>query len=179
MLIHPKVIRWTFISAGMAGMITLILVMLMLIPALVDGPDGSHVLKRSKCQLTKIVYQDNYCLRDNSQDFSDLNYLEDWSVCKIAFFQIKTSLDTRNCTWIYPQSFEGETEAFVAISEHYREGQEYDCVVDTVKQICYPDKREVLVFSLSVGGLILVNLGILVAYIVVKTYFQEKEKKDY
>lgn len=189
---RPKVIRWTVLSAAIASSITTILVTLMLLPAITDGPDAVHYLERTNCVLNNITYVDNLCPRSESPgggnvlidsdvpaggpsggDFSNLVYLEDWSTCKIILFNISNDLDI-NCHWYHPGSYETEQEAFIAVSENYRVGQKYDCVLDTVKNICYPDKKEVLIFALSVSSLLLLTIMIIVVFCYLRIFLDKK-----
>lgn len=160
---RAKVIQWTVLSAAIASVIVLILVTFMLLPSITDGPDAVHYLERTQCVLLNITYESNKCPRDTLNDFSNLIYLDDWQECKIVKFDIINELGL-NCSWYHPGSYENEKEAFIAISENYEIGMKYKCVLDAIKNVCYPDKREVLIFSLSVSSLFVLTILILAVF---------------
>jgi len=169
------------ITAMIASGITLFLVTLMLLPSILEGPDSVHILERSQCRIDQVIYEDNLCLRDTSEDFSNLIYREDWEVCKVVKFNISSELvlngEQMNCSWIYPQSFHTEKDAFVAISKDFSEGMEYDCVVDTVNRICYHDKREMLVFGLVVTMLFFIFVGTIFGHCYVRRWLVRKREE--
>jgi hypothetical protein len=156
--------------------------MLLLLPSILDGPDNVHILERSRCRIDQVSYQDNWCPRDTSQDFSNLVYRKDWEICKLVRFNISSELvingEPFNCTWLYPQSFATEKDAFVAVSSSYTEGLEYDCVVDTVNHICYADKLEMVVFGCVVAALFLLFVGTIVGHCYVKRWLKRKQEEN-
>lgn len=181
MIWQERVIKWATISGVIGAGITFVLVTMMLLPSILNGPDNVHILVRSKCHVNEIRYLDNLCSRDTSQDFSNLIYREDWEVCKVV--EVVASSDLvlnndaiKNCTWKFPGNFQSEKDAFVAISGDYYEGVDYDCVVDTVNKICYPDKMERLIFGLSVGGLVLVFFASIGGYFYGKRWVRLKKE---
>lgn len=161
--------------------IVLLLVTLMLLPSILEGPDNVHILERTSCRIDQINYDDNLCLRDTSQDFSNLVYRDEWEICKVVRFNISTDLVLNgvqmNCSWIFPISFQTEKDAYVGISRDYSEGFEYNCVIDTVNRICYPDKREMLVFGMVVSGLFLLFIGSIVGHCYVRKWLIRKREE--
>lgn len=160
---RPKVIQWTILSTAIASGIVLILVTLMLLPSITDGPDAVHYLERSECILHNITYLDNYCPRDSSGDFSNLKYENEWPRCKIIMFNSTSDLNI-DCYWLHPGSYKTEQEAFIAVSENYQIGMKYDCVLNTIQNICHPDKKELLIFSLTVSSLFILTVLIIIAF---------------
>ena len=182
MIWKERVVHWGSISAIVATGITLVLVTILLLPSILDGPDSSFILSRANCKINNVTYITNYCERDTSQDFSNLVYREFWETCKLVEFSVETDLvinnNLLNCTWKYPLRFRTEDDAFLAIlSDNYGVGLEYKCVADTYNHICYPDKRETLIFGLSVGGMFLLLILSISTYYYGKKWIRRKKQE--
>jgi hypothetical protein len=148
MLGKERVIKWTTITLMISLGIIWILVIVLLLPAILEGPDRLHSLLRAECKINNIRYLDNLCKRDTSEDFSNLIYKDDWEICKVVQFDVvavpvqsaeNEHVSNVNCTWTYPDFFETEKDALFAVSGEYRLKMNYNCVVDIVNQICYLD----------------------------------------
>ena len=170
---RPSVIRWTVLACAVTSIITTILVTLMLLPAMTDGPGAVHFLERRECILHNITYRDNRCPRESSNDFSNLVYREDWLNCKIILFNSTTDTGV-DCHWFHPGNYQTEESAFITVSENFREGLKYDCVLDTIKNICYPDKKEILIFSLSVTSLFVLSCILICIFFYIKLIYEKK-----
>lgn len=176
---RPKVIRCAILSTAISLTILTILITLMLIPSIIEGPDRIHSLVRTNCMLMNVSYLDNYCFRDTTTDFTNLIYQEDWKICKIAYFQIQIDLkNINNCTWIYPTSFSDENEAKLAIEREFILEEKYSCVVDTSKKICYTDKHEVFYVSIAIGSLGGLTIIFFLTYFILKIIQKRKEKLE-
>lgn len=182
MLWKERALKWSIQAAIIATGIVFVLVTLMLLPSITEGPDALHILKRAQCKITKVEYLENLCLRDTSQEFSNLKYIDNWNDCKIVKYHINTDLilnnETINCTWKYPESFNSENDAFIGTSARYYKDLEYSCVADTLSGICYPNKHELLIFLCSTIGLLLVFIGTIVAHFKLKRWIK-KNKEDF
>ena len=164
------------------------IVIVLLLPSILQGPDNLHSLIRAQCRINNVQYSDNLCKRDTTQDFSNLIYRDDWEICKVAIFNISASLpqfnetsglNSVNCTWTYPEFFANEKDALFAIAGRYRQNVGYDCVIDIANRICYPDKKEVWIFGFVIGGIGLLFIVSIVAFILIKRWIRiNKEKMD-
>lgn len=168
------------------------IVIVLLLPSILQGPNNLHSLIRAQCQIYHVEYVDNLCMRDTTQDFSNLVYRDNWEICKVATFNITATLsqfnetvglnrglNLINCTWTYPEFFANEKDALFAIAGKYRQNTGYDCVIDIANRICYPDKKEIWIFGFVVGGVGLLFIISIVAYILIKRWIRiNKEKMD-
>lgn len=183
MLGKERIIKWTTITLMISLGILWILVIVLLLPAILEGPGRLHSLLRGKCQIDGIRYIDNLCERDTSEDFSDLLYKDNWEICKVVQFNITAIVDqdsvrgSINCTWTYPEFFQTEKDALFTIAGRFKENSDYDCVADSVNKICYPDKKETLIFSIAVsimGCLFIISIGI---FLYAKRWIRLKKEK--
>lgn len=166
MIWKQKASQWVVIIAITLLSITFILSFLILLPSIMNGPDNLHILERNQCSIDKVNYLDNWCLRDTNSDFTALQYREDWEKCLVIEYNITTS-SNQTCTWKYPQKFNNQKEAFIETSREFFPGQSYDCIIDSIENICYPDKKELLIFiiSLSIQAFLLIIAIIIYCYI--------------
>jgi hypothetical protein len=172
----PKIITNIFLVITIILSMVTVLIILLLIPSITQGPNNIISLQRTNCTLTNITYLNNYCLRDTSTDFTNLVYQPDWIDCTIAVLNITSDLNSsKNCSWIYPTSFTNNNDAFLAISQQYELGNKYPCIIDTSQKICYPDKHEVLIFSVSISSLFFATFITFIIYIVLKIYYKKKD----
>lgn len=68
-----------------------------------------------------------------------------------------------HCKWTYPEFFPDEKDAMFTIAGMYKKKTDYNCVLDIVNMICYPDKNEAWIFGFAVGGtglLFLISIGV-------------------
>jgi len=172
---RPKIITNMLLIITITLTMITVLVILLLIPAITEGPNEVLSLQRTNCTLSNITYLNNYCLRDTSNDFTDLIYQPYWINCSIAMFNIITDLNSTNCSWIYPDSFDNNNDAFLSISQLYALGNRYACVIDTSQNLCYPDKNEVFIVSITISSLIFGTIVILIVYIILKSYYKKQD----
>lgn len=170
---RPKFVQYTFLTLGVAACGTMVLVSLMLLPAITNGPANVNFLEKSVCTVDGIEYFDNLCLRNTDLDFSNLEYNPHWETCKLARFNITNSLGIQ-CTWVFPEFFETEQEAFIAISQNWKIGHKYDCIVDTIKNICYQDQNEVIIYSSVIGCLAFIGCCSWGAYVFLRVKWKRR-----
>ena len=177
---RSKVLQWTLLSVSITASITTIIVGLMLLPSIINGPDSINYIDRAECEVNQFEIIENLCLRDISQDFSNLVYREDWIKCVVIKFNISNSLSNQTCHWFYPEQFETNESATIAIRGDIDiiRSDKYKCVYDTLNNICYPDKSELLVFCLVVGGLLLLSICFLLIYMKVKKIEKKRIKSN-
>lgn len=164
------------------------IVIVLLLPSILEGPNNLDSLLRAQCHINHIQYVDNLCKRDSTQDFSNLIYRDEWETCKVARFNItailhqfddEIELNVVNCTWIYPEFFSNEKDALFAIAGRYRLNNDYDCIIDIANRICYPDKKEVWIFGFVVGGVGLLFLLSIGVFLFIKRHIRiGKERMD-
>jgi hypothetical protein len=167
------------------------IVIVLLLPSILEGPNNLDSLLRAQCQIHHIQYVDNLCKRDNTQDFSNLIYRDEWEICKVARFNISATLhqfddsefnselNVVNCTWIYPDFFSNEKDALFVIAGRYQQNNDYDCIIDIANRICYPDKKEVWIFGFVVGGVGLLFLISIAVFFFIKRHIRiGKERMD-
>ena len=126
MFLRPEVIRKILLASAIAASITCILLILIFIPSITEGPHGAHFLERGHCIKNNITYIDNLCPRDTSNDFTNLRYQEDWTSCIVARFNISSDIRGINCTWNHPGIFESQQEAFIAVRQDYKKHIQYE-----------------------------------------------------
>jgi hypothetical protein len=118
----------------------LILSLIVLIPSLVNGPAHNTYLKKTVCQVNNITYINNLCQRDLNNDIFALIYQDVWNPCYIAQVNItpRNIPEINQCVWYY----DTELSDINSLNSYYI-SYEYNCVVDTLKSKCYPDKNEI------------------------------------
>lgn len=149
---RPKFVQYAFLTLGVATCSTMILASLMLLPAILNGPSNVNYLERGRCVVENITYLPNLCLRDTNNDFSNLEYNPHWEQCKLVQFEISNNLGS-NCSWIFPEFFQTEQEAYIAISQNFDVGTSYNCIINTIENICYKDQHEVTIYAVLISSL--------------------------
>jgi len=158
------VIRMTVLVAAITSLITLVLICMMLIPAIVDGPANKKSLVRTECIVQSAEIFQQFCSRDTSSDFSGLTYQSDWFECYLITFNITTNYE-KSCLMRSPDIFNDRDEATTAIENKYPMGTNFNCVVDTIDDLCYRDKLEVMIFIIAVAGLFCITLCLSGCYV--------------
>lgn len=157
---RQSVVKGVLITVAISLVIIFILVTLVLLPSILNGPDSVHYLTRTNCRVTEINYCDNLCLRDTSEYVNNLQYLSDWEECIVISLNSTTDNEI-SCKWYHPGFYKTQQEAFIATNHNYQIGTNYSCVLDIINNICYPDKNELIWFSSSVSSLFLLTIGII------------------
>jgi len=153
---RPTFIRNIFFTLGIAVTGTMILLSMMLLPSIVNGPSRVNYLQRSECIISDISYIDNLCFQNTNFYFSNLDYSPHWNSCILVEFNITNSLGV-SCKWIFTDFFTSRLEAFIAVSRNYQIGTEYKCVVDTINNVCFEDQHEVLIYVSVVVSLFVLS----------------------
>ena len=145
-------------------LVAFILIVLLLSPSLIDGPDNVYYRSRSRCNITSINYLDNLCPRDSSDDIFALIYQPNWEKCILIEIIAQELNSEKNYTYKWRESFQDPTDAFIAVSRKYREGQEIDCIINTIHDFWDPDKKEVIVFIAATTSLFSLFLLTLICF---------------
>jgi hypothetical protein len=169
-------IQWSILTVGIATASTMLLMSLMLLPAITNGPDNVTFLERGICVVENVTYFSNLCLRDTDTDFGNLEYNPHWEECKLARFNISNNLGLE-CTWVFPEFFETEREAFIAITQRFKIGEEYKCVINTIDMVCYEDQHEVLIYGLTIGVLGFISFCSLCIYCFLRVKWKRRLRR--
>lgn len=153
--------------------ISIIISIIGLLPSIIEGPNNIHYLKRTDCTVKNITYQPNLCSLQVDYDLLVLTYQNEWMPCYIPKFEIESS-NGENCTWYHPSYFESEIDGFKEIGKTYNIGTQFSCVLDTLNNICIPDKNEVFIFIITITSLLFL-LSILIGLFF---YFRYRKNKN-
>ena len=155
---RPSFVRATLSGLAAIFFVILVLIVLLLSPSIIEGPGNVHYLIKTRCVVNNINYLTNYCPRDSSNDIFALIYQTEWEKCLVIRMDIQALDKGILCTYFWPESFTDETDALISVSQKFQNGTEFDCVIDTIHQNCYPDKNEVYVFIGVVTGVFVIFL---------------------
>lgn len=170
---RQNVVLWLILSVSITTGVISILVGLMLLPSILDGPDALHYLQRGECSINSTMIITQKCLRDTSMDFSDMVYRPSWVDCSRITMNITSTVTPNHIfEYDYPTEFMEVNEAEVELLKPFFLEKSYECVCDTTINICYPDKKEIFVFFITLSSLLFISMLFVMIYKLVKIKFE-------
>lgn len=140
------------------------------IPVYLESPYNINHLQRTLCNIKSVDYVNNYC-NNNDDDLFTLTYKEQWKNCIIIILNYTTT-QGQSCKYIIPDVYDDYKSALINYKNTFKDNGVYSCIINTIDNICFPDKYE-LIIILSVLG---VNLLLLIIFLYITYNFYKKGK---